>query len=277
MDYLRTIKLGHGKGKPGIQACWMTALQAHLGGEWTDQCDCVDPVINKLCIRINDIYGSDDISRTEDILEFRFFAPLGTQGTIEDSQRRLFKLVDVAVRVWTPYRLRLNKEEELAIKLEQLSPIVDKETAKTAHSAWATAAAAYAAVDAYYAVAAAADIAAPAAATAATAAAAATNEFKYKGKNYAAAYTAGAAAYAANAAANAAANTANAAARAAANTANAAVAANAAYAAAKRQFLKEYVFPVLRELIEMGPKASKEPDFPVCGVQKFQELVGIST
>jgi hypothetical protein len=240
MDYLRTIKLGHGTGKPGIQACWMTALQAHLGGKWTDQCDCVDPVINKLCITINDIYDLDDTGRTEDILEFGFFAPLDTKGTIEDSQRRMFKLVDVAVRVWTPYKLRLNKKEELAIKLEQLSPIVDKETAKIAHST-ATAAAAYSA------------------ATTTAAAVAAYTDDAYIATAYIATATSAAAAavYAATAATDAAAEYED--------------------VNAKRQFLKEYVYPVLRELIEMGPKASKEPDLPVCGVQKFQELVGIST
>jgi hypothetical protein len=234
MDYLRTIKLGLGIGEPGKQACWMTALQAHLGGKWTDICDCVDPVINKLCVTINDIYDSDDTGRTEDILEFGLFAPLGTNGTKKDSQRRMFKLIDAAVRVWTPYRLRLKNKEELAIKLEQLSPIVNKETAKTAHSV------------AVYGGAAAADAAdAAVAADAADAADAAV----------------AAAVYAADAAVAAAVYAAY----------------TAEYINAKRQFLKEYVYPVLRELIEMGPKASKEPDLPVCGVQKFQELVGIST
>jgi len=42
-DYLRTIKLGIGEGEPGKQACWMSALSAHLGGEWTDSLECVDP------------------------------------------------------------------------------------------------------------------------------------------------------------------------------------------------------------------------------------------
>jgi hypothetical protein len=249
MDYLKTIKLGLGKGEPGKQACWMTALQSHLGGEWTDQCDCVDPVINKLCIRINDIYNSDDIGRTEDILEFGLFAPLGTKGTIEDSHRRMFKLVDVAVRVWTPYRLRPNKEE-LAIKLEQLSPIVDKETARSAYSTAAVVADAVVAA------------AAVAAADAAAAAAAYTAYTAVDASNYVAAvdasnYVAATAVYSAAAVVSA--------------------IKYSEYVNAKRQFLKEYVFPVLRELIEMGPHAPKEPDLPVCGVQKFQELVGIST
>jgi hypothetical protein len=228
MDYLRTIKLGYGIGEPGKQACWMTALQSHLGGEWTDQCYCVDPIINELCIKINDIYGEDDISRTEDILEFGLFAPLGTKGTIEDSHRRMFKLVDVAVRVWTPYRLRPNKEE-LAIKLEQLSPIVDKETAWAAVSIMKTVNTGAKCTD-------------DAVANAVDAAAAAACAVAY-------------AAYIAAAAVD--------------------TAVYAAYVGTKRQFLKEYVYPVLRELIEMGPNAPKEPDLPVCGVQKFQELVGI--
>jgi hypothetical protein len=233
MDYLRTIKLGFGMGKPGKQACWMTALQAHLGREWTDKCDCVDPIINKLCITINDIYDSDNTGRTEDILEFGLFAPLGTKGTVEDSQRRMFKLVDVAVRVWTPYRLRLRNKEKLAIKIEQLSPIVDKKTAASIMRDVADDAAAYVANAVDYAIAA---VDAPNA-------------------NAAADYAAAAAYSVTNVVASAAAYVAN--------------------TAVKRQFLKEHVYPVLRELIEMGPHAPKEPDLPVCGVQKFQELVGI--
>jgi hypothetical protein len=255
MDYLRTIKLGLGKGIPRIQACWMTALQAHLGGEWTDQCDCVDPVINNLCIIINDIYGSDDTGRTEDILEFGLFAPLGTKGTIEDSQRRMFKLVDVAVRVWTPYRLRLRHNEELAIKLEQLSPIVDKETAKTADivaanvATYAYSAAADIAADATYVLAVATYAYSAAYSAAAAAAAAAVAEYAVKSSEYINVKRQFLKEYVYS----------------------------SEYINVKRQFLKEYVYPVLRELIEMGPKASKEPDLPVCGVQKFQELVGIST
>ena len=98
--YLRTINLGYGKGSPGKQACWMTALQSHLGGEWTDKCECVDPSINQLCIWINDQYGSGkeaDAARTEDIMEFGLFAPIGTLGDHESQQRRLYHCLDVAV------------------------------------------------------------------------------------------------------------------------------------------------------------------------------------
>lgn len=102
MDYLRVIRLGLGSGKPGAQACWMTALQAHMNGEWTDRCECVDPVINRLCILINDLYGISDTPRTEDIMNFGLFRVLGTAGTPEDADRRMFHLIDTAVRQWLP-------------------------------------------------------------------------------------------------------------------------------------------------------------------------------
>jgi len=42
-----------------------------------------------------------------------------------------------------------------------------------------------------------------------------------------------------------------------------------------RKYLKTKVYPLLRELIEMGPHAPKESEYPACGVQKFKEAVGI--
>lgn len=106
MDYLRVIRLGYGKGEPGKQACWMTALQAHMNGEWTDRCDCVDPAINALCIAINDSYAQDHAARTEDILNFGLFRVIGTRGTLEDTERRACLLADRLVRYWLPAQLR---------------------------------------------------------------------------------------------------------------------------------------------------------------------------
>lgn len=99
-DYLRVIRLGFGAGEPGGSACWMTALQAHMNGEWTDQCSCVDPVINALCIHINDSYGSDNVKRTEDIMNFGLFRVLGTKGTVEESYKRMMHLANVVIREW---------------------------------------------------------------------------------------------------------------------------------------------------------------------------------
>lgn len=93
-DYLRTIKLGYGKGNPGEQACWMTALNSHLGNKWTDQCECVDPVINSVCISINDSYGISsrhEEERTDAIMKFGLFEPIGTDGSLIDTIKR-FKI-----------------------------------------------------------------------------------------------------------------------------------------------------------------------------------------
>lgn len=99
-DYLRVIRLGFGAGQPGGSACWMTALQAHMSGQWTDQCDCVDLTINALCIAINDIYQFENDRRTEDIMNFGLFRVLGTKGTEEDSYKRMMHLANVVIREW---------------------------------------------------------------------------------------------------------------------------------------------------------------------------------
>lgn len=99
-DYLRVIRLGCGPGGPGQSACWMTALQAHMNGEWTDQCSCVDPVINTLCIHINDSYADDNEARTKDIMNFGLFRVLGTNGTEEDTHKRKMHLTNVLIREW---------------------------------------------------------------------------------------------------------------------------------------------------------------------------------
>ena len=83
---MRTIALGYGKGVDGEKACWMTALQAHLGGKWTDKCDRVSPIINNFRIMINDLY-MDDEERSRDILEFGLFDPIGTNEPEKEQDR----------------------------------------------------------------------------------------------------------------------------------------------------------------------------------------------
>ncbi len=217
MDYLKTIKLGLGKGKPDQQACWMTALQAHIGGEWTDQCSCVDPTINLLCIKINDLYGHSDQARTEDILEFGLFEPLGTKDE-ENAEKRKYFLIDRSIRYWHPLRLRMLGSVGVAEELEKLSPIVDRETAYLSYK-------------------------------------------QFKKSDISACYNID---YSVSAAFV---------------VCGDACAASEYYAAldiyaARREFIKQHIFPVLRQLIDMGKHGPYEQE-PVCGVEKFRELVGI--
>jgi hypothetical protein len=233
---MRTIKLGYGKGVEGQRACWMTALQSHLGGEWTDRCECVSPSINRLCICINDAYQGDDAARTEDILEFGLFDPIGTNDPAREPERRAI-MTRAAREVWAP------KAREFAEQAKGSAAADVADAADAADDAAAAYAAAYAAD---YAAADAADAAAAAAAYAAAYAA------------YAAAYAAYAAAYAADAAAYAA--------DAAAYAADA-YAADAARKKARRDFLQQYVYPVLREMI--GPIRQE-----VVPNEKFYERIG---
>ncbi len=132
-DYLKTIKLGYGEGTPGKQACWMTALSSHIGGEWTDSCKCVDPVINSLCIVINDSYEEDDKSRTEDILEFGLFEPLGTLDC-ENELKRAFYVVDRVIREWLPWHAERFGGFFSLKSLKSLKPIVDQKTTTDAYN-----------------------------------------------------------------------------------------------------------------------------------------------
>ncbi len=193
MDYLKTIKLGFGSGIPGEQACWMTALSAHIGGDWTDQCSCVDPSINSLCIQINDLYYADDQARTEDILEFGLFKPLGTKDE-ENKIKRKYFLIDQTIRFWTPCQLRAMGKIEEAKKLKGSSPIIDMKTA-TALFPFAVAK---------------------------------SGLFQWL---------------------------------------------SPLPAFVRRKFIKQYLFPTLRQLIDMGKHGPYEAE-PVCGVEKFKELVG---
>lgn len=263
-DYLRVIRLGSGAGRPGEQACWMTALQSHLGGEWTDRCDCVDPVINAYCIKLNDFYADDNEGRTEDILEFGLFRPLGTAGDPEATNRRMWHAVDAAIRKIVPQAFDVCGLAEQAVKLRGLDRICDQQSANAACAAAnAACAAARDAANATYAVSAAAHAAAHAAADATyaahAAADAAANATYFADAADAAHAAAHAVAYAACAAA----------------CAVAYAAAARAHAAAKRKFLRDNCYPLLAELIEMGPHGPVELAEPVCGVTEFHRLVGV--
>src|SRR5687767_5505616 len=102
------LNLVNGKGSlESGGACWMSLLNWQInkdtaGFQWTDQVDCVDPVIQSLCIRVNDKLS--DEARTRVIYPHRF-APVGTAQGRDLMLRRMFRVTDEAVRVWSPFAL----------------------------------------------------------------------------------------------------------------------------------------------------------------------------
>jgi hypothetical protein len=179
------MKLVRGAGSPEEGACWMSAVQYYVDGKlWHDHPECVDPVIRKLCIWVNDTLR--DGEREEKIGPY-IFLPVGTNMGSALSVKRALRAADWAVREIAPIALQASGFGTIAPTLRLLQPVRDRASADAAAHAAAHAADAveYAAADAAY--------AAYAAAYAAYAASAAA----YAADAAYAAYAASAAAYAA--------------------------------------------------------------------------------
>jgi hypothetical protein len=219
-DVLRTMSFCQGLGAENKSGCWGAMLNLWAGGtRWEATHKCIDPVINQLCIQINDALS--DENRTRIIMAFGPLDPLGTAGDPGATERRKFRLIDAALREWYPLLFDLLAKhtdnakrgecEAHAASIRALSPIVDLPTLQASEKTVRRAGEFANAIAYAYAIA---------------------NAIAYAYANanaYAIAY-----AYAyANAIAN-------------------------AYAIARDDFIVSHVLPVLRELIEMGPHAPVE-------------------
>jgi len=128
----------------------MSVIQYYQSGcdpkAWSDQPECVDPVIRALAIRLNDACRSD--AEREALIGPYLFDPLGTNEGEGLSRRRAFRCADQACRVWAPRALRRAGRESDAVQLEELDAVVDRKTARAAAHAYCAAnAAAYARKD----------------------------------------------------------------------------------------------------------------------------------
>ncbi len=172
--------LGIGDGKTTAcvmaQAATIDALRKGKTLETpTDEMECACPVLRCIAINLNDTaWWSDDVERTNAL---RPIIPmlLDSRGDRELTWRRIFFSCDHAVRVITPMRMEWvsknnpNKSQQIlewARKIQNLNPIIGRESALAARDiCWeiksaAAAAAAYAAYAAYAVDAAAVDAAA---------------------------------------------------------------------------------------------------------------------
>ena len=153
------MRLVQGAGSEKTGACWMSALHWYTrhGTSWTDQPQCVSPVIRRLCIRLNDACSDGE---REALIGPHLFAPVGTNTGHADDIKRAYLCADRAVRVFAPIALDRAGQLAAAATLRALQPITDQETARSAHKAAdaadaadAAAYAADAAAAAYYAAA----------------------------------------------------------------------------------------------------------------------------
>ena len=138
------MKLVSGTGSEETGACWMSALHwyTRLGASWTDQPECVSPVVRKLCIKLNDRLLTD--ADRERVIGPHLFVPVGTATGNADEIARAYLCADRAVRVFAPYVLRAIDLDVQAAKLEALPEIASAASAARS-AAWAARAAAGAA------------------------------------------------------------------------------------------------------------------------------------
>lgn len=143
-DYLKPLEL-HCCGTPEKSTDWMMALNAHTGGElldhkgeWTGKCKLVDPLINRLCLQVAAGIG-DNEERTRDVMNFGFFRPLYTCGTFQDTIRRGYAYADCVVRRWLPPLIDQHLRPDMYVMTgkywKKLPPIVDHESALLAQCA----------------------------------------------------------------------------------------------------------------------------------------------
>ncbi len=247
--FTKPITLCYGHGEHGKAGCWMDALSVFTGaGKWTDALACVSPPINRLCIAINDALSDADRNRV--ILPI-FYAPLGTAGDAAADVRRMFILVDAAVRRWAPLALEAAGLKYHANRLRAMPPVVDGDTARAANE------------------------------TARDAALAASGVHNEVCSDHVAEKASCTAANAAIAAGNAAAKDAKddpvfacAASRAAVNAVHRA-AQTVDDPDASDAFVEHDVVPVLLAMIEAGPHAPREEVRPACTPQEFHVAMGV--
>jgi hypothetical protein len=145
----RPVRLVHGAGSPDTGGCWMSALSLYSGDRWSDHPACVDGPTRRLCIAINDMLP-DDESRGR-VIGPRLLDPVGTVGDADATERRLWILVDAAVRIWAPLALDASGRKDHAARLRALPETTRDNGAAaraTSLAADAAEAAAYASADA---------------------------------------------------------------------------------------------------------------------------------
>ena len=127
------MRLVKGCGDIKTGACWMSAISYYAGYAWSDHPECVDPVIQCLCIALNDRLPSD--AERERVIGPHIMTPIGTQQGTDLTRQRMLIVADEAVRVWAPMDLDacgLSNEAEI---LRSLPEIVDHLTAGDAAKA----------------------------------------------------------------------------------------------------------------------------------------------
>lgn len=124
---LKSVKLGHGAHSVREHGTCLMEAVAWMAGEWhTDQPKCVDPVLGQYGRTLND--NLNDVERQE--LVPLIPKLLNTSGNVKMSVKRMYTLVDHAIRVALPKVLRDQGLDWQPEMLETLPRIHDAETAR---------------------------------------------------------------------------------------------------------------------------------------------------
>lgn len=125
---LSSIVLKHGshtRRESGM--CIMEAVAYFAGLPHSDEPECTDRVLTRVCIRLNDRW--DEAARQKLLPLIPIL--VGTRGSLELSRRRAFFIVDRVIRSTLPSFLRElpgKPRADLADQFEGLPPIVDRQS-----------------------------------------------------------------------------------------------------------------------------------------------------
>src|SRR5258708_4736915 len=125
-------KLYYGGHKPDGEMCAWEAVNWRRGAEWSDSCGPDEsPVLRAYVIAINDGMGDEVRQRLLPYVD----RLIGTRLTRVAEQRRAYRAADWAVRRFASSALLSAGMESEARTLQELSPIVDEDTAEAAAAA----------------------------------------------------------------------------------------------------------------------------------------------
>lgn len=130
-----------GHDKRGDEMCVMEWVAFFAGEPHSDHPQCACPVLAAALRVANDSMLQQDRDKLEKLIP----KLIGSRSTQRVELKRMFVLVDAAVRRWAPIALEKTGLNNAAEKLRSLDPVKDVESAAAADAAYAATRAAYAA------------------------------------------------------------------------------------------------------------------------------------
>ncbi len=134
---LLTLRLDTGAhSDPSKGVCVMEAVSYIVGEPFSDHPKCACPIITRVAQSVNDRLSDTDRQKLIDYIP----RIAGTRSTHAVKMRRMYRAVDLAVRVFAPAALRTQGMTAQAERLEALEEVTSEVTARAAANAAAAAA-----------------------------------------------------------------------------------------------------------------------------------------